>query len=326
MTTPRLLPMLATPGTPDDVAGPDWTHEFKWDGVRALLASDGTRVQVRSRAGNDVTAGYPELSALADHLPAGTVVDGELVAFGPDGAPSFPLLQRRMHLRDPGKVAVVSQSVPVVLVAFDLLADRGTWVIDEPWTKRRQRLTALELAGPAWATPPTADGVQEALQTAGERGLEGVVSKRRDSRYRPGERSADWRKLHLVHEHELVVGGMRRGQGHRTATFGALLVGTWDDTRDPARPLRFAGGVGSGFSDLETRRLAELLAPLVTEQPPFVDPPDDPGATWVRPELVVQVRYREWTPGGRLRQPTYRGQRPEIAPSTVRRGGDGMYR
>ncbi len=318
--------MLATPGTPDEVAGADWVHEFKWDGVRALLASDGDRVQVRSRAGNDVTAGYPELAALADHVPAGTVVDGELVAFGSDGAPSFPLLQRRMHLRDPGRVAVVSQSVPVVLMAFDLLADRGTWVIDEPWTERRARLTALDLAGPGWATSPTADEVEDTLHAARERGLEGVVSKRRDSRYRPGERSADWRKLHLVHEQELVVGGMRRGQGHRTGTFGALLVGTWDDTLDPAQPLRFAGGVGSGFSDRETRRLADLLARLVTDQPPFVDPPDDPGAIWVRPELVVQVRYREWTPGGRLRQPTYRGQRTDKDPTTVRREDDGMYR
>lgn len=242
MTAPRLLPMLATTGTPADVVGDAWAHEFKWDGVRALVASDGARVQVRSRAGNDVTAGYPELTALAEHLSAGTVVDGELVAFGPDGAPSFPLLQRRMHLRDPGRIAVVSQTVPVVLVLFDLLADHGTWVVDEPWTTRRGRLEAMALSGPAWATPPAADDVDGALQTARARGLEGVVSKRRDSRYRPGERTVDWRKLHLVHEQEVVVGGIRRGKGHRTGTFGALLVGTWDDTLDPAHPLRFAGG------------------------------------------------------------------------------------
>lgn len=316
--------MLATPGTPGDVAGPLWAHEFKWDGVRALVASDGERIQVRSRAGNDVTGGYPELGGLAAVLPAGTVVDGEVVALDVYGAPSFPLLQRRMHLRDPGRVAVVRQEVPVVFMAFDLLAVRGAWVIDEPWTERRARLADLDLTGPAWATPPTADDADGALQAARDRGLEGVVSKRRDSRYRPGERSADWRKLHLVNEQELVVGGMRHGQGHRRGTFGALLVGTWDNTLDAARPLHYAGGVGSGFSDREARRLADQLAALATDQPPFVDPPDEPDVTWVRPELVVQVRYREWTPGGRLRQPTYRGQRIDRDPSTVHHEGEGM--
>lgn len=316
--------MLATPGTPDDVAGPLWAHEFKWDGVRALVASDGERVQVRSRAGNDVTGGYPELGGLAQVLPGGTVVDGEVVAFDAEGAPSFPLLQRRMHVRDPGRVAVVRQEVPVVFMAFDVLAVGGTWMIDEPWTARRGRLADLELTGPAWATPPTTDDVDGALLAARERGLEGVVSKRRDSRYRPGERSPDWRKLHLVNEQELVVGGMRHGQGHRRGTFGALLVGTWDRSLDPDRPLHYAGRVGSGFSDREARRLADQLAALATDHPPFVDPPEDPDVTWVRPELVVQVRYREWTPGGRLRQPTYRGQRIDRDPSSVHREQEGL--
>lgn len=316
--------MLATPGTPGDVAGPSWAHEFKWDGVRALVASDGERIQVRSRAGNDVTGGYPELAALAQVLPAGTVVDGEVVALDADGAPSFPLLQRRMHLRDPGRVAVVRQQVPVVYMAFDVLAVGGTWTIDEPWSRRRARLAELDLSGPAWATPPASDDVDGALQAARERGLEGVVSKRRDSHYRPGERSAEWRKLHLRNEQEVVVGGMRHGQGHRRSTFGALLVGTWDPSLDPARPLRYAGGVGSGFSDREAWRLAEQLASLATDRTPFVDPPGDPHVTWVRPELVVQVRYREWTPAGRLRQPTYRGQRVDRDPSTVHQERGGM--
>lgn len=316
--------MLATPGTPADVAGGAWAHEFKWDGVRALVASDGERVQVRSRAGNDVTEAYPELAGLTSVLPAGGVLDGEVVAFDEAGAPSFPRLQRRMHLRAPGRIAVVRQEVPVVFMAFDVLAERGAWTIDEPWAQRRDRLAALDLTGPAWATSPAVDDVSAALRAASERGLEGVVSKRRDSRYRPGERSSDWRKLHLVHEQEVVVGGLRHGQGHRRGTFGALLVGTWDDTLDPARPLRYAGGVGSGFSDREVRRLADEMAALVTDRPPFVDPPDEADVTWVRPELVVQVRYREWTPAGRLRQPTYRGQRIDKDPSTVYRERGGM--
>lgn len=320
--TVRLLPMLATPGTPAEVAGDAWVHELKWDGVRALVVADGARVQVRSRAGNDVTGGYPELAGLAEVLPAGTVVDGEVVAMGADGAPSFPLLQRRMHLRDPGRVAVAAREVPVVLLAFDVLVDRGVAVMDRPWTERRARLEALGLSGPAWATPPVVDDLGTALRTATDRGLEGVVSKRRAARYRPGARSPDWRKLRLVREQEFVVGGVRRGRGHRAGTFGALLVGTWDDTADPAHPLRYAGAVGSGFTDRETARLAPRLDALATGVAPFVDPPDGRDVTWVRPEVVVQVRYREWTPQGRLRQPSYRGQRLDRDPATVRREDD----
>lgn len=315
----RLLPMLATPGSPADVAGAGWVHEFKWDGVRALVVSDGARVQLRSRLGNDVTAGYPELADLAPALPAGTVVDGEVVAFDARGAPSFPLLQRRMHLRDPTRVAMLAREVPVVLLVFDVLVDRGVPVVDESWSDRRARLERLDLAGAAWSTPPVVDDLGTALRTAAERGLEGVVSKRRDARYRPGERSPDWRKLRLMREQELVVGGLRRGQGRRSGAFGSLLVGTWDPQGDPDRPLRYAGGVGSGYSDRELARLEEVLAPLARSTSPFHDLDRDPDVRWVQPEVVVQVRFREWTPEGRLRQPTYRGQRVDRDPRTVHR-------
>ena len=319
--------MLATSGVPSEVAGDAWVHEFKWDGVRALVVSDGQQVQVRSRAGNDVTSGYPELAALAPAVPAGTVLDGELVALDPDGVPSFPLLQRRMHLRDPVRVPVVARQVPVLFMAFDVLVQGGASVMDEAWTQRRSRLEALDLAGPAWATPPIVGDLGAALAAAADRGLEGVVSKRRTSTYRAGERSADWRKLPLVREQEVVVGGVRRGQGHRQGTFGSLLVGTWDpNAPDPSRPLRFAGSVGSGFTDREADRLAGVLADLVTDAPPFVDPPTGADLSWVRPHVVVQVRFREWTPDGRLRQPSYRGQRVDRDPMTVQREDDALYR
>lgn len=319
MTSLRLLPMLATPGAPGDVGGPAWVHEFKWDGVRALVVSDGQRVQLRSRLGNDVTAGYPELAGLADVLPPGTVVDGEVVAFDEGGVPSFPLLQRRMHLRDPVRVGMLVREVPVVFMVFDVLVDRGAAVLDEPWSRRRERLEALGLAGEAWATPPVAEELGSTLRTSAERGLEGVVSKRRDAPYRPGDRSPDWRKLRLMREQEFVVGGIRRGQGRRRGSFGSLLVGTWDPVDDPSRPLRYAGGVGSGYSDREIARLTALFDDLVTDTSPFHDLPAERDVTWLRPEVVVQVRYREWTPEGRLRQPTYRGQRIDRDPTTVGR-------
>lgn len=315
MSTPRLLPMLATPGSIAEVTGDAWVHEFKWDGVRALVASDGRRLQVRSRAGNDVTAGYPELAELAPRLAAGTVVDGEIVALDERGAPSFPLLQHRMHLRDPARVAVARQRVPVRLLVFDLLAVEGRWLLDDPWEDRRGRLEALGLDGEAWAVPPVADDLHTALEAAQARGLEGVVSKRRGSRYRLGERSPDWRKLRLVREQDVVVGGWRHGEGRRADSLGSLLVGTFDEHGD----LRFGGGVGTGFTDREVRRLAGELTGLVTNTPPFVDPPDERDVTWVRPELVVRVRYREWTPDGRLRQASYRGQRTDVDPRSATR-------
>ena len=235
--------MLATPASPGDVAGPDWVHEFKWDGVRALVASDGERLQIRSRAGNDVTDGYPELRPLAELLPAGTVLDGEIVAFGRDGAPSFPLLQRRMHVRDLTRVRALAAEVPADLMLFDALAIGGEWLLDHDYETRRTRLLELGLDGDAWHTPESMDDLAAALRLAGERHLEGVVSKRRGSTYRLGERTKDWRKLRIVREDDFVVGGFRAGKGDRSTSFGALLLGVQDESG-----LRFIGSVGSGFT------------------------------------------------------------------------------
>jgi bifunctional non-homologous end joining protein LigD len=315
MEPTRLLPMLATPGVPADVVGPGWAHEFKWDGARALVVSDGVRLQLRSRQGNDITAAYPELQGLAAAVGPGVLLDGEIIAHDADGRPSFAALQPRMHVRDTGRAQLLAASVPVTLVLFDLLLADGAWLLDTAYEDRRERLEASGLHGPAWATPPRTDDLATALTVASERGLEGVVSKRLGSHYHPGRRSRDWRKLRLLCEQEFVVGGYRRGRGRRAGEFGALLVGTYDDNGD----LRYAGGVGTGYTDRELRRLADLLAPRHRATAPFVDPPRDSDAVWVEPDLVVQVRFTEWTPDGRLRQPVYRGQRTDKDPRSIRR-------
>lgn len=317
MEPSRLLPMLATAGRPDEVAGGGWAYEFKWDGVRVLAATDGQRLQLRSRQGNDVTGGYPELAALVEQLPAPAVVDGEVVAFDEGGVPSFSALQPRMHLRDRHRVALAASNTPVTLLLFDVLLLDGAWLLDRPYEQRRERLEQAQLTGPSWATPPRTQDLHTTLSAASERGLEGVVAKRVGSVYRPGVRSPDWRKLRLVVEQEFVVGGYRRGQGNRAGTFGALLVGTYDDEGR----LHYGGGVGTGFSDREAARLAAELTARERPEPPFVDPPRDKDAVWVDPEMVVQVRFREWTPDGRLRQPAYRGQRTDVDPRAIRRDG-----
>lgn len=310
--TIRLLPMLATPGTPADVSGDEWTHEFKWDGVRALVATDGSSVTLRSRLGNDVTEGYPEAHEIAAMLARPALLDGELVVLDERGAPSFSLLQSRMHLRDPGRVRVAAARIPVHLFLFDVLMLDGQWLLDVPYAGRRDRLEDLGLATDAIAVPPRTKDLRGCLQAAADRGLEGVVSKRDASPYRPGERSRDWRKLRLVSEQEFVVVGYRPGQGRRHDGIGALLVGYWDDDR-----LRLAGAVGSGLTEREIETLLELLEPV--EAPAVDDPRGEADVVWVAPQTVVQVRFREWTPEGRLRQPAYRGRRDDIDPSQVRR-------
>jgi bifunctional non-homologous end joining protein LigD len=203
--------------------------------------------------------------------------------------------------------------MPVTLLLFDALMIDGNWLLDRAYEARRAALEGIVPAGDAWAVPTYSDDLAAALRTAADRGLEGVVAKRRSSRYRAGERSPDWRKLRLVLEQEFVVGGYRRGRGGRRETFGALLVGT----HDPQGRLHYAGGVGSGFTEAEAARLTGELASREVGAPPFVDPPGESDVVWVRPELVVQVRFREWTPDGRLRQPTYRGQRLDKDPADV---------
>jgi len=303
--------MLASAGTPGEVGGPEWSHEFKWDGVRALVATDGRSVTVRSRLGNDVTSAYPEVQDVAGLVGRPALLDGEIVAFD-DDAPSFSLLQSRMHLRDPGRITMVAARIPVRLFLFDLLMLDGDWLLDEPYTLRRERLEDLAAGGASVVTPPRTKDLPACLQAAADRGLEGVVSKRDTSMYRPGTRTRDWRKLRLVTEQEFVVVGYRPGRGNRTERIGALLVGFNDDDG-----LHLAGAVGSGLTSREIDHLADTLAPVAAA--PVVDTMGERDVVWVEPTAVVQVRFREWTPDGRLRQPTYRGRRSDVDPARVRR-------
>jgi bifunctional non-homologous end joining protein LigD len=308
----RLLPMLASAGTPSEVAGPEWTHEFKWDGVRALVATDGASVTMRSRLGNDVTAAYPELHGVAEQLGRPALLDGEIVAFDDEGVPSFSVLQSRMHLRDPGRIRMIAATTPVKLLVFDVLMLDGDWLLEAPYTRRRDQLEGLALDDTFLATPPRTKDLAACLQAAADRGLEGVVSKRDTSIYRPGTRSKDWRKLRLVTEQEFVVVGYRRGKGGRAGGLGAVLVGYVGDDG-----WHLAGAVGSGLTAREIEELTAILEPV--SEPPVVDGAGERDVVWVAPTTVVQVRFREWTPDGRLRQPTYRGRRSDVDPATVRR-------
>jgi bifunctional non-homologous end joining protein LigD len=314
--------MLATKG--DHVpTGSEWTHEVKWDGMRVLLdrnraSSSGQHgVRLTSRNENDVTVSFPELHALAN-VGDDFLLDGEVVALG-EGIPTFGALQDRMHVRDAGRALRLAEHNPVTLIAFDLLRLDGVDLCEQPLSERRAQLLELGLDTVpdrmgAWQVPPTYDDGRMLLEAAEQQGLEGIVSKRLSSRYRPGVRSREWLKFPIRPTGSYVVGGYRHEIG-ATNRLGAVLVG-----QPTATGLTFRGRVGSGIAGKAGRLLSELLTPKVVPTSPFdAELPrlDREGTVWVEPFLVVDVQYLRLTNDGRLRQPAYRGVRTDLSPSDL---------
>jgi bifunctional non-homologous end joining protein LigD len=316
----RVAPMLATPT--DELPREDakWGYEFKWDGVRAVVYVDGGRPRAMSRNDKDITATYPELRAMAASLGSRRVVlDGELVALGEDGRPSFGALQVRMHVADAAAVRRLMTQTPVTFLAFDLLYLDGRSLLDVPYSERRALLADLQLSGGSWQTPPWFAGNGEAVyQTSKEQHLEGIVMKRLDSRYSAGRRSTSWLKLKNQLMQEVVIAGWNPGEGHREGSIGSLLLGVHDKNGD----LIYVGNVGTGFTDAALRSLASELSPLAAEESAFATPiprSQAPDPHWVQPTLVGEVTFSEWTRNGRLRHPSWRGLRPDKASEEVRR-------
>ncbi len=305
----RIAPMLARSGSlPREDGG--WAYEVKWDGVRAIAYSQPGELRLESRNLKDITDSYPELFALNAALGSHSVVlDGEIVALDGAGRPSFEALARRMHVASRAQARKLAKDMPVTYVIFDLLWLDGHSLMREPYARRRERLTALGLHGASWQTPEHVVGEGRTLLAAtAEQRLEGVIAKRLDSVYRPGARTRDWVKVKTVARQELVVGGWMPGKGKRSNSVGALLLGVYDDDG----LLRYAGRVGSGFSDSELERLSRLLAPLARPTSPFgagAKPPR--GAVFCDPRLVVEVEFANWTAAGSLRAPTYKGLRED---------------
>lgn len=320
-TLPLVRPMLASPGQLPPADGEDaWAFEMKWDGVRAVVYVADGEVRVMTRNDREVGATYPELRGLADALPGQPVVlDGEIVALDQAGRPSFGQLQARMHVQRPS--AALLRTVPVSFLAFDVLHLDGQLLTSTAYDERRAALEGLALAGPHWATPPAFEGDGSAARDASEaQGLEGVIAKRRASTYHPGRRTKDWVKVKHVRMQEVVVGGWSPGEGNRTGRIGSLLLGVHDDDGR----LVYAGHVGTGFSVRVLEDLGARLARLERRAPPFADEVPRAharGAHWVRPELVGEVAFTEWTRDGRLRHPTWRGLRPDKDPGQVHREG-----
>jgi len=308
-----MRPMLASAGTVIPV-GPQWAHEIKWDGMRVLADVAGGRLRLSSRNENDVTSSFPELSTLADPgMPGDMLLDGEVVALD-GGRPSFAALSERMHVINSRKARSLTATRPVTFMVFDLLRLAGVDLTAQPLAQRRAALEGIGLDGPNVQVPPTYDD-GAALQTATmEQGLEGVVSKRLSSRYRPGRRSPDWLKFPHRESRSVVIGGWRL-ETDSDRRLGAVLVG-----RPTADGLGYLGRVGSGLAGQEQERVLQALEGLGVDTSPFADEVpriDAQGTRWVRPEMVVEVQSLGLSAQGRLRQPAYRGLRPDLSPDDL---------
>jgi bifunctional non-homologous end joining protein LigD len=286
--------------------------EFKWDGVRAIAYVGGGQIRLLSRTGRDMTGSYPELAVLAQRVGAPVIVDGEIIAIR-HGRPDFGLLQSRMHVRHPPGRLV--REVPVQLYLFDLLHHGGQSLLPVPYSGRRERLEELGLdADPVRTTPWYPGGGADVLAASLAHALEGVVGKPLASAYHPGQRR-DWIKVKNVRHAEVIICGWKPGQGHRADTIGSLLVGVRDGPR-----LRYAGHVGTGFTQAALTDLMHRLRPLHRADSPFgaaVPAPHARGAQWVHPQLVGEVAFTEWTSDRVLRHPSWRGLRTDKNPGQV---------
>jgi bifunctional non-homologous end joining protein LigD len=312
-------PMLAETG---DAAfnREDWMWEPKLDGYRVLAFIDERGVMLRSRRGLDYASTFPALAAeLGKQAGAGMILDGELVAFDANGKPSFAALQDRAQLKTERDIAAADKSLPVVFVAFDLLYFAGIDLRQAPYRDRRRYLAQCLLPSPRVQLVHASEDGLELQRAALALGFEGVVGKRKDSRYEAGKRSQSWLKVKPTRSADFVIGGYTRGKGSR-ADLGALLVGYWDKGK-----LHYASHVGSGFDDARLAQVKARLEPLkrktfpFAEKPPLVNGP----ATWVEPQAVAEVSFQEWTEDGALRAPVFLRLRDDIDAKTVRRSREG---
>jgi bifunctional non-homologous end joining protein LigD len=310
-----IAPMKARTGAlPADDGS--WGYEVKWDGIRALLFIDHGHITLQGRNFSDFTPRYPELRDLARELGACRIVlDGEVVALDEEGRPSFERLQSRMHLASESAVRRRMRDIPATYVIFDLLYLNGHTTTGLPYSERRRLLRDLELQGPYWRTPAHHEGDGAAvLEATKELGVEGIVAKKLDAVYEPGRRSPCWLKIKNVRTQEVVIGGYAPGEGKRRGRLGALAVGYYEDGK-----LRYAGKVGTGFSEQTLGILSKQLTSLEQEESPFQgrQPPRD--TIFVEPRLVAHVEFREWTKSGTLRAPSFKGLRPDVDPAEVSR-------
>ena len=323
-----LEPMYASLGT-DMPSGDGWTFEPKLDGIRILAFIAPGSVTLVTRNGLDKTRQFPEVVAALEKLARkpgqGLVLDGEVVALAGDGndAARFQVLQARMHAKNSLDIERHVEDVPAAFVAFDILLDGDATLLAEPWTVRRKHLER-RLARKTSRQLQLCDssGSGDALMRQARRDhWEGIIAKKMTSRYIPGARSRDWLKLKIEHRQELVVGGFTEPRNSRQH-LGALLLGYYrgDD-------FIYAGHTGGGFNRESLGEMYRRLAPLEIARSPFTTTPKtNERAHWVKPKVIVEVKFAEWTSDGKLRQPIYLGTRDDKDPREVTREGESVQK
>jgi bifunctional non-homologous end joining protein LigD len=295
-----------------------WAYEFKWDGVRALVYVDGGRVRAFTRNDKSLLSTFPELRDIGLHLGSrSAILDGEIVALDKDNRPNFSTLSTRLHVTSKPAIEKLRHSTPASFFAFDLLYLDDRSIMDHTYDERRAALESLKLQGETFATPPSITNTSgsKVLDISRERGFEGVVIKRRDSRYSPGSRSGNWIKVKNFFTQEVVIGGWTEGKGEREGSLGALLLGVPSD-----EGLEYVGKVGTGFTAATRKELLARLKPLARKSTPFSAPlgrSETALAHFVRPSIVGEVQFAEWTNDGNLRQPSWRGLRTDKSAKEV---------
>jgi bifunctional non-homologous end joining protein LigD len=297
-------PMLAR--SADPFTDKDWIFEVKWDGTRALCFINYGATFI-NRRGVNITYRYPELQ-ITDSVASPCVLDGEICVLA-QGIPSFSDLQRREHIDDPFKIQVLSTQLPAVYVVFDMLKVDDKDLTRTPLLERKRLLQETVSESERLLICPYIEEKGEDYFTAvTESGFEGIMAKKKDSRYYPGKRSGYWLKIKKTATADCIIGGYTQGEGARESTFGALLLGV-------GCPLEFVGKVGSGFTEDDLTHLFDLLTQIETEEPPFSAPIPIDNIHFVKPHYVCEVKYQQITPDNKLRAPVFLRMRYDKNPS-----------
>jgi bifunctional non-homologous end joining protein LigD len=297
----------------------DWMWEPKLDGYRVLAFIQNNKISLRSRRGLELAKQFPGLAGELGRQGPSMILDGEIVAFDESGKPSFNALQNRFQLKTERDIAAAENSTPVLFYAFDLLHFAGADLRSAPYADRRRYLAQCLLPSALVQLVHAAEDGVELYSAALASGFEGVIGKRKQSKYEAGRRSSSWVKVKSTRSAEFVVGGYTKGRGSR-APLGALLIGYWE-----GRKLRYASHVGSGFDDQSLSRMRARLEPLHRKTCPFADKPElNAPTTWVEPEVVAEVKFQGWTGDGSLRAPVFLRLRDDVDAKGVRRNDPGI--
>jgi bifunctional non-homologous end joining protein LigD len=309
----RIAPMLAEAGEVPR-ADPAWLYEPKLDGYRVIAYVHEGVVRLVSRGGLDITQPFPEIVRdLADQAVGSMILDGEIVALAADGRPSFNALQNRAQLKTEKEIAAAQRETPVAMVCFDLLHFAGVNLRGCTYLERRRYLSQCLLPSAHLQLIHATDDGETLFDAALQHGFEGIVAKRKDSKYQPGKRSPSWSKIKAAHTADFVVGGYTKGKGARSSV-GALLLGFWK-----GGALEYVGHVGSGLTDATIRSLQAQFAKLTTQHMPFSKkPPLHRPTIWLDPKVVVEVSFEDRTPDGMLRAPVFVKVRDDVRADDVR--------